>query len=312
VVAFYLKKLLFPTHLSGFYVNPIISSPTLGMWVTAGAILIAAALLTWVALRYSRVIGIGASIMVFPLLPALLAIRIYDQGDMTHDRYLYLPSVGVCLLFGVLAKWLWTYPNPVKVIFLTTSAALLVVFALLTIRQQRFYKNDEAFCRRAIDLDPTNVFVIDSFGAIHLQNGETERAIKEFRTAFELAPNDANAIYSLAHGLFETHQYSEAEPLLRQVSKSPELESKRKAILLALANTKISLGNLSSAIEVLEELQGLDARFPALHRTLGIVFQRQGRITEAQVEYHKEFQISGDMQAEWQAIALKQALSSPR
>jgi Flp pilus assembly protein TadD len=312
VLAFYLKKLVFPLHLSGFYVNPITSSPTISMWLTAGGLLIAAALLTWVAHRYWLMVGVGASIIIFPLLPGLLAIRIYDQGDMTHDRYLYLPSVGLCLLFGMLAQWLWTCPKPVKVIFLTASAALLVVFAILTIRQQRFYKSDEAFYQRAIDLNPTNVYVIDSFGAIHLENGENERAMKEFREAFQLAPNDPNAIYNLAHGLFETQQYAEAEPLLRQVSGSPELESKRKAILLTLADTKVSLGNLSGADGVLQELNQLDPQFPALHRTLGIVFQREGRINEAQVEYHKEFQVSGDMQAEQQAIALKQSLSPSR
>jgi Flp pilus assembly protein TadD len=116
----------------------------------------------------------------------------------------------------------------------------------------------------------------------------------------------------LAHGLFETQQYAEAEPLLRQVSRSPELESKRKAILLTLADTKVSLGNLSGADGVLQELNQLDPKFPALHRTLAIVFQREGRLTEAQAEYHREFQVSGDMQAEQQAIALKQALSAPR
>ena len=91
------------------------------------------------------------------------------------------------------------------------------------------------------------MYVIDSFGAIHLENGEWDRAMTEFRRAFQLAPNDANAIYNLAHGLFETRQYVEAEPLLRRASRSPELESKRKAILLVLADTKISLGDLSGA-----------------------------------------------------------------
>ncbi len=73
-----------------------------------------------------------------------------------------------------------------------------------------------------------------------------------------------------------------------------------------------SLGNLSGADGVLQELNQLDPKFPALHRTLGIVFQREGRINEAQAEYHKEFQVSGDMQAEQQAIALRQALSPSR
>jgi Flp pilus assembly protein TadD len=311
VVVFYLKKLLLPIRLSGFYVNPIISSPTISVWLAAGGLLLAAALLTWFALRYSPLVGVGASIIIFPLLPALLALRIYDQGDMTHDRYLYLPSVGVCLLFGLLVRWLWPGPKLVRLILVTASTALLFGFGYLTIQQQKFYKNDELFFQRAIDLDPTNVYVIDCLGAIYLENGEADRAMKEFRIAWELAPSDPRATYDLAHGLFETHQYVEAEPMLRLVSRSPELESKRKAILLALADTKISLGNLSGADEVLQELNQLDPKFPALHRTLGIVFQREGRLTEAQLEYHREFQVSGDMQAEQQAIAMERLLSSP-
>jgi protein O-mannosyl-transferase len=311
VLVFYLKKLLLPVHLSGFYVNPIVSSPTLAMWLTVGSLLLAAASLTWFALRYSPLIGIAASIIVLPLMPALLGIRIYDQGDMTHDRYLYLPSVGLCLLFGLLARWVWTGPKVIRVTFVTATTALLFAFAVLSIHQQRFYKNNEAFYQRALDLDPTNVYVIDSFGAIHLENGEWDRAMKEFRIAFHLAPNDANAIYNLAHGLFETHQYAEAEPLLRKAVDSPELAPKRKPILLALADTEISLGSLSSGQDVLLKLEQLDPKFPALHRTFGILFQKEGRITEAQVEYHREFQVSGDMQAERQAIALRQYLSNP-
>jgi tetratricopeptide (TPR) repeat protein len=267
-------------------------------------------LIGWLALRYSLLIGIAASIIIFPLLPALLGIRIYDQGDMTHDRYLYLPSVGVCLLFGLLGRWIWTRPNAIRMTFIGASTALFLVFAVLTVRQQKFYKNNEAFYQRALDLDPTNVYAVDSFGAIHLESGEWDRAMKEFRTAYQLAPSDPNAIYNLAHGLFETHQYSEAEPLFKQVANAPQLESRRKPILLALADTEISLGSLSSGHDALRDLEQLDSRFPALHRTLGILFQKEGRIMEAQLEYHKEFQISGDLQAERQAIALRQALSS--
>lgn len=310
VVIFYLKKLLLPIGLSGFYTNPIISSATISVWLTAGALLTASGLVVWFAFRLSRVLGIAASLVVFPLLPALLAIRIYDQGDMTHDRYLYLPSVGLCLFFGLLVRQVWSSSKLSRAGVATASSLLFVVFGYLTFQQQSFYRNNEAFYQRAIDLDPANIYVIDSFGAIHLENGETERAMKEFRTAFQLAPNDANAVYGLARGLFETHQYAESEPLFRQASKSPVLDSKRKAILLALADVEINLGKLFDAEQVLGELETLDSGFPSLHRTLGILFQKEGRIGEAQLEYHREFQVSGDMQAELQAIALREALSS--
>lgn len=310
VLVFYLRKLFFPIHLSTFYMNPIPSTPTFGTWMTVVGLLVTVALVVWVALRDSPVVGVAASMILLPLLPALLAIRIYDQGDMTHDRYLYLPSVGLCLMFGLLAKWALTGPKAGQVIFTTAGIAILLGLAVLTIYQQQFYKNNEAFYERAIALYPTNVYAIDGVGSIHLANGESDRAINEFRTAYQLAPSNPDAIYNLAHGFFETKQYAEAEPLFRQVENSPAAESQRKAILLALADTEITLGNLASGQDVLQRLERLDPRFPALHRTLGILFQKEGRITDAQAEYHREFHISGDMQAERQAIALQQRIGS--
>src|SRR5262249_9169389 len=159
----------------------------------------------------------------------------------------------------------------IPALFTAASIASFLGFAILTVYQQRFYKNNEAFYQRAIDLDPTNVYAIDSFGAIHLENGEWDRAMTEFRTAYQLAPSDPNAIYNLAHGLFEMRQYRDAEPLFRRIMHSPEIVGKRKPVLLALADTEIGLGKFSSSENTLQELNELDPQFPALHRTLGIL-----------------------------------------
>ena len=207
------------------------------------------------------------------------------------------------MLFGLLARWICARPKATRVTFAMATTVLLFLFALLTIRQQRFYKSNEAFYQRAIDLDRTNVYAIDSFGTIDLESGAWDRAMRELRAAYQLAPSDPNAIYNLAHGYFETKQYAEAQPLFKLVANSPQLESHRKAILLALADTDMTLGNMSSGEDVLLDLERSTLNSGASPR-LGILFQKEGRIREAQLEYHKEFQIAGDLQAERQSIAL--------
>ena len=310
VLIFYVKKLLLPIGLAGFYVTPLNSSFTPGEWLLAGGFLIAIGLLAWIAIRYSLLIALAGAITILPLFPALFAVRIYDQGDMTHDRYLYLPSFGLCLLVGLGIKQINDQHKIARVALMTLAAGILSIAGLMTTSQQTFYKNDEVFYQRAIDVDPMNVLAVDYLGDAYLESGQANRAVKQFKRATLLAPNDPNVVFHLAHGLFENHEYAEAEPLLVRASTMPGLESRRQAILLALADTEISLGALSSAEDVLQRLQQLDPRFPSLHRTLAIVFQREGRLTKAQMEYHREFQVSGDIQSERQAFLLGRFLSS--
>jgi hypothetical protein len=65
-------------------------------------------LFAWLALRYDWIIGLTAALVVLPILPVLAGFRIYPQGDIVHDRYLYLPSVGLCILIGLVVSKLWS------------------------------------------------------------------------------------------------------------------------------------------------------------------------------------------------------------
>jgi protein O-mannosyl-transferase len=305
IIVFYCKKLIFPLHLSGFYVNQLISTTTMGMWLTLALILAGVALLIWLAVRYSPAVGIGGALLFFPLLPLLAGVRVFQQGDMTHDRYLYLPSIGLCLLVGLIVKRLWAERQFLQPALLTLGLLWAGLFAWLTIAQQRYYKDDEAFYQRGIEVDPSNVLVIDDLGITYLNDGQSDKSLEQFRNAYRIAPDDPNVKFHLARGLFETHQYAAAEPLFEELSRSPQPDSTRmKKILLTLADVEISLAKLPEATQTLQRLNLLDSVFPGLHRTLGIVFQEQGQIPEAQAEYAREYEASGDLEAKRQAMAL--------
>ncbi len=137
IFLFYLKKLLLPWNLSGCYVNPLTVSPTIVFWLQLAALLIGLAAVVWFAIRCSPLLGLAAALIVIPVLPALAVIRIYPQGDMTHDRYLYLPTVGLSLLVAMLLKQLWSLQKPVKVVALTVAISVLMAFSAETIVQQR-------------------------------------------------------------------------------------------------------------------------------------------------------------------------------
>jgi tetratricopeptide (TPR) repeat protein len=317
VFVFYIGKLLWPVRLSGFYLTPLLSSPTARTWFAAALILGGCAVLAWLGVKRSDATGGGlaaglaAGLLVLPILPALVGMRLFRAGDLVHDRYLYLPSVGLCLLTGMVAKRLWRGAKTTKIIAGAMGLCLLVCFAWLNLTQQGFYKNDELFFRRAIEVDHNNVLAIDYLGSWYFSEKQMGRALEEFALAHKLEPDDSSATFFLATGLFVDNQYAAAEPYLEELAHTPRLwPGQRPIVLLCLGKAEIRLGHWSHAEEVLGELRREDDSKPGLHEALGDVYQAEGKIPEAQAEYAREFQVSRDPGARQKALDLARVLRS--
>jgi Putative Zn-dependent protease, contains TPR repeats len=310
ILIFYLQKLVVPIKLSGFYVNPLISSPNSAMYWQGGAVLISLLVIGYLWLRQKLVISVAGCVIFLPLFATLAAVRVYEQGDMAHDRYLYLPSVGFALMIGAVAYRLGQ-SMCVRTILIATLALIGTLFAWQTLKVQEFYRNDRLFYQRGVDIDSSNALVTAFLGNTYLQE-QPDHAIDLFQKAHGLAPADPTITYFLAKGLFEAHQYAAAEPLLVQVSNSPDLKPQRKPTLMALANAEMNLGHLSEAEYALRQIDRADDTYPGLHRELGTLLQREHRIIEAQAEYAREFEISGDMEALKQAASLAGFLNATK
>lgn len=314
ILLFYAKKLVWPVGLSGFYVNPLISAPTLAMWLALIGIVATLCVAVWVAIRDSPLAGFATALIIVPLIPVLAGIRVYDQGTMTHDRYLYLPSVGFCILYGLIAKRSLATSAIVRNGFLGATGMVCLVYAYITVIQQRFYEKDEVFYQRALDVSPDNALVIDYLGSVYLKQNDFERAIDQYQKAYKLAPENPNTTFVLAGGLFKNQQYAAAEPLFERLSTGfdEQQHDRNCVVLLSLATAQAQQGKLGEAQENLRRLSELDSNYPGLHRTLGIVLQRKGNIAEAQAEYAKEYQVSGDQESRRQAMSLANYLMANR
>jgi tetratricopeptide (TPR) repeat protein len=311
VAIFYLNKLMFPIRLSGCYLTPLISAPTVGMWLTLMGILAGVVLFAWLALRYDWIIGLIAALIVLPILPVLAGVRIYPQGDITHDRYLYLPSVGLCVLIGLGVRKLWSASTLARAALITFSAGLVAMFSYLTVVQQKYYKDDFVYYQRALDLYPANGMVLGYLGNLNMDRGRSALAMEEFRRAHEVSPDNPTVTLFLAHGLFDEHKYAEVEALLSPLLQEPNLSPFRKATaLLTLANVEIATGKLDYGEQLLQQVEAMYPNFPEDHWAHGVLLQKEGRVREARAEYLKEFEITGDPEARKDAYALGRLLAT--
>jgi protein O-mannosyl-transferase len=311
ILLFYMKKLSFPWNLGGSYVNPLTSSATAVFWLQLAVVVIGISAVAWFAIRCSSLFGLAAALIVIPVLPGLAVIRIYQQGDMTHDRYLYLPSVGFALLVAMLVKKAWSWERPAKTAAIAAVVAVLAAFSVETISAQRYYQNDIAFYSRVIEVSPSDAYAMAMLGNVYLDQKRNDLALEEFRRANQISPQNRSLTLFLARGLFVTGNYGEAETLLKGLLQNSEVDSpQRLGMLLSLANVEISLGNLSYAQQLLTEIEHADETFPELHWALGVLYQRQGLLPQALSEYEKEFEITGDELAHQRALSVANLIQS--
>jgi protein O-mannosyl-transferase len=313
IMLFYLKKLILPVRLSGCYMNAITASPTGGFWLEMLVLLIAAAVVVWLAIRYSPALGLAAALIVLPILPALAVVRIYPQGEMTNDRYLYLPSVGLSLaaaLAAMMVQRLWSMRRTVQVALVTGMITVAVALSATTFAQQRFYQDDLAFHRRVIEINPRDGLSYSAIGDLYLEQGLTDLGLEQLRKAHEVAPDNSKVTLFLAHGLFAARDYDEAESVLTRLLRDPNLQSSRKnSTLVSLATVEISLQRLDFGQEILQQVAQSDPRTPLLHWTTGVLLQKEGFLVRAQAEYQKEFEITGDQAAKDQSEIIAKRIS---
>jgi hypothetical protein len=306
ILLFYLKKLFLPWNLAGTYVNPLEAAPTTVFWLQLSGFVVGTAVIVWLGIRYRSLFGLAAALIMIPVLPALAVIRIYQQGSMTNDRYLYLPSAGASLLVALIVQKVWSLERPAKVMATVVVSLVFVTFSVMTISQQKYYQDDIAFDSRVIEVSPSDAFAMDLLGNVYLDQGRRDLALEQFQRASQIVPDDQKVKSFLARGLFAAGKYSEAETVLKGLLQSPQLTPAwRESTLLWLANVEISLGNLTGAQQLLEQAEHSDDRFPQLHWTWGMLYQRQGLLPQALAEYEKEFQNTGDELARQRAASVE-------
>jgi hypothetical protein len=311
ILLFYLKKLFFPWNLAGTYVNPLVESPTTLFWLQLSAVVVGAAVIALLAIRYRSLFGLAAALIVIPLLPALAVIRIYRQGSITSDRYLYLPSAGASLLVALIVQKVWSLGRPAKEMAIVVVSLVFMTFSVMTISQQKYYQDEIAFFSRVIEISPSDAFAMDQLGNVYLDQGRKDLAVEQLQRASQIAPGDQKIKLSLARGLFAAGKYREAETVLKGLLQSPQLTPAwRESTLLWSANVEISLGNLTGAQQLLEQAEHSNDRFPQLHLMWGMLYQRQDLLPQALAEYGKEFEITGDELARLRAESVETLIQS--
>jgi len=156
-----------------------------------GALILAGALGVVVAFgRSAPTACFGIGLLVLPLLPALHVQ--YVGADVQADRYIYVPSLGACLLLAEALAWAWRrLPARVSRSVLVPACVLVTATsAARTVAAATMWRDNETLSRAGIALEPRSVRMRHILVHVLQETGRFDEADEVMRQAMELDPQD--------------------------------------------------------------------------------------------------------------------------
>ncbi len=299
VLLFYLRLLIWPSRLSCYYDTPYISTPSWQGFVLPAALLavVAAALAFWYVRtrrstpREARAVAFGSLWTVLTLLP-VLNFRLLMEGEIAHDRYVYLPSVGFSLLVALAGRRAVSvaprFFKPAGA--LAGALALSGVMGIATARQCLFWSDDLTLNFRAHEIAPHNYSATTSLAAAVAERGMYGQALVLYQQALAIQPNFWVADRNLGYVYYNHGDYAEAAHFL---ARSLALGPAEGDQFLILGLSLFRMGRLAEAETTVRAALRVRPQGKQYHLGLGMVLRGEGKLAEARQEIEAELSQDG-------------------
>jgi Flp pilus assembly protein TadD len=288
VLLSYARMLFLPYPLAITYPSGYVSSAgDPRFW---GSALAVAGMLVgaWLLVRSSAVGRKAFVFLLLFLLPVLNLKAFNPQESLIHDRYLYLPSVGFCILVALGVKWLSVkFGARQQVIFRTAAASIGAILLLLTVNQNHNWQNDLVMANAALKLNPQSPFLLNYVGAYYFQKNQTAVAERNYLDALATDPKYYDALSNLADVYRMQGRLAEAE---QSYLKAIEYGAPYADTRYNLGVTYTSQGRYQDAIRPLLDAVEIQPSNTSARYNLGWNYDQLGQGAQAEQAYAETLQ----------------------
>jgi Tfp pilus assembly protein PilF len=292
ILWFDVKHLLLPIYSSEFYSMAYVTSLgfenfVLPIILLAG-ILIAVAY--WISTLAQPRLGIFAAAWAIVTILPTLYLRAIAPGNFVHDRFLYLPSVGMVILVGLAvdqissSQALWAKGSGATIKWAVVGILCTTAFAG-TISHQVQWASDLLLYQNAIKYAPQNPIVMDNLANEFANTGRYDRALPLYLSALQLDPGSWLSNYNLGYAYYRTGSFPEA---VNYLTRAIQIDDKDPDQFIFLARAQMEQGEMAKAQENAEQALQRGPLSPGFHFVLARILEARGDREGAIAEYRAE------------------------
>jgi Flp pilus assembly protein TadD len=229
----------------------------------------------WWSWKKDRIICFGLLWFSVGVLPVL---GIFPLAVPILEHRLYVPLMGIAIVFGRLVYVVVSRTEQSK---LRRSFPVVIVLfcAISSFMRLPIWLNSETLWRDAIEKAPEESRSYFNLAGYYFERQQYDKTIDLIKTYIILKPDDFTGYSKLRQTLFMTGRYHEAAQVNRSlIHRSPKSSGR----YLEAATMYEQLGQLDSAAAMYQEGLQVDSNFFDLRMHLGLVEERQGKLSEAE------------------------------
>lgn len=285
VIVKYLGLMLVPVGYSlQHYIAPVGSSLSVSFM---GPLALMVAVVASILLVKSRVLAFAGAWFIIWLLPPLAGLRSLEPKYLVQERYLYLPSIGICLALAVGIEWLAArriFNFSGKIAAVAAAVSLLIVWSFVDIRQNRVWSDTLSLFRHCVYSDPNSTHTHISLSTEYYLQGMRREAEQENRKALELDPNCVDGIINLSQFAYNEGKIDSAIEHLEHAKDLVGEGPQKRGYLARIYNDLGSLYDERKTSDVAESYlkQAVEVLpYPKSWMALGNFYFDKGRYEEA-------------------------------
>lgn len=192
-LGFYIKKFIFPHPLVPIYELPIPVNILSGFYMSHFLVVLTTLLLCWIY-RRQRVV-VFAFLFMFLSIFFLLRFDVNTAADLTiwADRYMYLPSLGVCLMFGYSLDIFLQRRKQWHSIVAGLMVCYLVLLGISTNKQTKIWNNPFTLWNHELKYEPASAIAYEKRATDYVNRGNMVASMRDLEEALRLRPGFARA-----------------------------------------------------------------------------------------------------------------------
>jgi protein O-mannosyl-transferase len=274
-----------PFGMSAFYDCPYVTRPDWLHFAAPLLLLMAMAAGVWFWSRRARepLIAFAAIWVVLALLP-VLDIRLMQEGDFIHIRFLYVPAVALSLLAAIALRQLLPQIRYRAVV----GAGCVVALAISTHAQIEFLHDNEAMYLRGITIAPNNRVPKNNLADDYVKAGRLDEAASLLDDNLRRHPDFWMSNYNRGYIAYTRQNWPEVADYMNRAILNGATETDAYAYR-ALALLK--LGRVLEAEQSVRRAIALRPHARSYHFVLGLVLRQEQRWNEALDAFQQELAI---------------------